>query len=124
MAPTAQEVALGWAIELITVSSELKGDAKMKILNALTPKLQGFTLPTQLQVRARGPLSAKSPPWHPIPRVSFSPDGTFGRARYSSSRPHSMPRIIQRAHIHPLPFSFSPPSSLSFRFACSSTPST
>ena len=122
MAPTAQEVALGWAIELITVSSELKGDAKMKILNALTPKLQGFTLPTQLQVRARGPLSAKSPPWHPIPRVSFSPDGTFGRARYSSSRPHSMPRIIQRAHI-PSP-SHSPPSSLSFRFACSSTPST
>ena len=121
MAPTAQEVALGWAIELITVSSELKGDAKMKILNALTPKLKDSRFPRSCRC-ARAALSAKSPPWHPIPRVSFSPDGTFGRARYSSSRPHSMPRIIQRAHI-PSP-SHSPPSSLSFRFACSSTPST
>lgn len=43
------ETALAWAIELITVSQALSGDAKLKIMAALSPKIQGIDLPAHLQ---------------------------------------------------------------------------
>ena len=114
MAPTAQEVALGWAIELITVSSELKGDAKMKILNALTPKLRGYTLPTQLQVRAPGSLRAKftlGTPSAPLPFFLRLWDDCTRAIFLLSPTLHP---ANNPAHARPFPPSLSPPVSLSF----------
>ena len=45
----SSETALAWAIEYITVSPVLSGEAKLKIMAALTPKIQGIDLPPHLQ---------------------------------------------------------------------------
>ncbi|MDA9098392.1 hypothetical protein N9L76_05585 [bacterium] len=52
--PTPEERALGWTIELITTSQALNGDAKLKIMAALSPKLEGYQLPDHIKVCQMG----------------------------------------------------------------------
>ena len=50
-APTPEERALHWTIELLVTSQALSGDARMKILAALSPKIQGGQLPDVVTAR-------------------------------------------------------------------------
>jgi hypothetical protein len=49
--PTPEERALHWTIELLVTSQALSGDARMKILAALSPKIQGGQLPDTVTAR-------------------------------------------------------------------------
>ena len=50
-APTPEERALHWTIELLVTSQALSGDARMKILTALSPRFQGAQLPDNVTAR-------------------------------------------------------------------------
>ena len=50
-APTPEERALHWTIELLVTSQALSGDARMKILTALSPRFQSAQLPDNVTAR-------------------------------------------------------------------------
>lgn len=65
VAPDSSSMALAWAVEFIAVSKSLSADSKMKIMDALGPKIAGTDLPHHLQASR----ASHDPPYKWFPSV-------------------------------------------------------